>query len=72
MLLIINLLHVEKEALEVGAFGVEEGDGVVVGLAVALEDADGAARFVGGAEEDVLEEGLIDVVGAGTGEEEAA
>ena len=41
-------------------------------LAVAREDAHRAARFQAGAEEDVLEELLAHVVGARTGEQEAA
>lgn len=51
---------------------MEDRDGVIVGLAVAREDADVAVRFVGRAEEDVLEQALVDMVGARTGEEKAA
>jgi hypothetical protein len=51
---------------------MKDRDGVVVGLAMALENANRATRFMGSSKEDVLEEGFIDVVGAGAGEKKAA
>lgn len=47
-------------------------DGVVEGLAVVGENADGAVGFEAGSKEDVLEELGTDMVGTGAGEEEGA
>ena len=46
-------------------------DGMVEGLAVLLDDADAPPRFPGRLENDLLEEGLIDEMGAGEGQDKA-
>lgn len=51
---------------------MEDGDGVVVGLAMPLDDADGALGFGCSSKENVLKECFVDVVRAGAGKEEAA
>ncbi len=49
---------------------MEHRNRVVESLPVLAQNVDRAARFVGGAEEDVLEERLIDVVGARAGKQQ--
>ena len=48
---------------------MEDRDGMVESLTVAAEDLDSPVGFQGGAEEDILEERLVDVIGAGAGQE---
>jgi hypothetical protein len=50
---------------------MEDVDGVVVSLVVALEDPDAAARFDRGFEDDLPEERLVDEMGAGKSDEVA-
>ena len=64
-------IDVEQEALQVGGLGMVDVDRVVEGLAVLLDDADPPPRFVGRLEDDLLEEGLVDEMGAGEGQDEA-
>ena len=47
---------------------MEEGDRMVYSKAMLPDDLHGAARFMGCAEEDILEELIGDMVGAGAGE----
>ena len=60
-----NSRDMEEQALEVSAFGVEEGDGVVGGLDVAGADDGFPFGFDRRLEEELAEEVLIDEVGAG-------
>jgi len=61
-------MYVEKKALQITAFRMEDGNGMVKRLAVAAENLNLSIRFQGGAKQDILEERLVDVIGARAGQ----